>query len=82
VPFVFSHVDVCKCNNIENYAPTCNSVVHIIEKQMCAHPHVRLGHGSKDTADVHVVVNFPNNHKKILACSSMEYYNISKAFDS
>ena len=25
-----------------------------IEKQMCAHPHVRLGHGSKDTAHVRV----------------------------
>ena len=25
-----------------------------IEKQMCAHPHVRLGHGSKDTAHVRI----------------------------
>ena len=29
-----------------------------IEKQMCAHPHVRLGHGSKDTAHVRVDTSF------------------------
>ena len=28
--------------------------MHRIEKQMCAHHHVRLGHGSKDTAHVRV----------------------------
>ena len=28
--------------------------MHRIEKQMSAHPHVRLGHGSKDTAHVRV----------------------------
>ena len=29
-----------------------------IEKQMCAHPHVRLGHGSKDTAHVRVDTSY------------------------
>ena len=28
-----------------------------IEKQMCAHPHIRLGHGSKDTAHVCIVID-------------------------
>ena len=53
---IFSQVDmvVNKYNNVEHTAPSCNEMyttcMRRIEKQMHAHPHVRLGCGSKDTA--------------------------------
>ena len=60
---------VCNCNNVENIVPTLKSAItddalrwtpwearcaHRIEKQMRAHPHVRLGQGSKRMAHVRV----------------------------
>ena len=65
---------VCSSFNVENIVPTLKSAItddafkmsangrpdfaRKIEKQMRAHPHVRLGHGSKRTAHVRVDTSY------------------------
>ena len=63
--FACWQIVVSKSNNVENIAPTCNATLSMRwdgrntrvqnwKKMMRAHPHVRLDHGSKDTAHVRV----------------------------
>ena len=59
---IYSPMAVSKSNNVEKTAPSCNSDATRQTQHACAelknriraHPHVRLGHGSKDTAHVRV----------------------------
>ena len=67
--FSYIPMAVCNCNSVENIVPTLQSAItnhaskwtpsearcaRRIEKRMRAHPHVRLGHGSKRTAHIRV----------------------------
>ena len=49
-----------------------------IEKQMCAHPHIRLGHGSKVTAHVRIDTSYINLFKEFRRNEYDSYRNFMR----